>query len=175
LTSSLLDLTYEPLSPRHAAELFGDLQDERVHMYVPTRPPRSLESLQREYQEFAAGAPAGSGEAWLNWAIREQSTKGCVGTLQATRFSDGLLWIGYTVVPRLWGHGIATAAVSWLLAELRARFPEHNPLAAVDTRNLASIRVLQRTGFSLLRREPAELRGIATEDFIYVHGTASAA
>jgi RimJ/RimL family protein N-acetyltransferase len=39
--------------------------------------------------------------------------------------------------------------------------------AAVDSRNAASIRVLEKCGFMPLRREPAELHGAKTEDFIY--------
>lgn len=174
LTPRPLCLTYEPLSIPHAAELYSDLLDERIYTFLPTRPPKSLVSLEREYAEFAGGAPLDSGEVWLNWAVRDLETATCVGTLQATRFSDGLLWIGFTVIPSHWGRGIATTAVTWLTEELWTRFEGQAPLAAVDTRNIASIRVLERSGFSLLRQEPAELFGVATEDYIYQQTRSSA-
>lgn len=160
-------LTFEPLGPHHAAELHAALLDERLYHFIPEKPPRSLAALEAEYTEFAGGAPAGSGEIWLNWAMRDQASRSCIGTLQATRFASGELWLGYKVVPGWWNKGAATMGVDWLLRKLGTVFPGQTVLAAVDTRNAASIRVLEKCGFALLRREPAELHGEKTEDFIY--------
>jgi RimJ/RimL family protein N-acetyltransferase len=96
-----------------------------------------------------------------------------VGTLQATRFADGLVWVGFKVVPSAWRRGIATEALSWLTRELGSVFPNQSLLAAVDTRNIASICVLQKCNFTLLRKEAAELHGAQTEDFIYQIGGAT--
>ncbi len=164
---ALQSLTYEPLGVEHAAELHSQFLDEQLYHFIPEGPPRSLEALQREYAEFNAGAPAGSGEVWLNWAIRDRASSHCVGTLQATRFADGLLWVGYKIVPSAWGKGVATSALSWLTSELFRKFSGQPLLAAVDTRNLSSIRVLEKCRFKLLRKEPAELHGRQTEDFIF--------
>jgi RimJ/RimL family protein N-acetyltransferase len=169
----LESLTYEPLHPRHASELYGEWLDDRQYQYIPERPPRSLDSLEREYTEFNGGAPEGSGEVWLNWAIRERASNTCVGTLQATRFADGLVWVGFKVIPSAWRRGIATEALSWLTRELNSVFPNQSLLAAVDTRNIASIRVLQKCDFTLLRQEAAELHDAQTEDFIYRFDSAS--
>jgi RimJ/RimL family protein N-acetyltransferase len=162
--------TYEPLQCRHASELYSALLDESLYQYIPERPPRSLAGLEREYTEFNGGAPEGSGEVWLNWAIRERASNTCVGTLQATRFADGLVWLGFKVIPSAWRRGIATEALSWLTRELNSVFPNQSLLAAVDTRNIPSIRVLQKCDFTLLRKEAAELHGAHTEDFIYRFG-----
>jgi RimJ/RimL family protein N-acetyltransferase len=170
MSSMLESFTYEPLHSRHASELHTEWLDERLYHYIPERPPRSLAGLEREYAEFYGGAPAGSGEVWLNWAIRERSSNACVGTLQATRFADGLVWVGYKVVPSAWRRGIATVALSWLTRELGEVFPDQPLFAAVDARNIASIRVLQKCNFTLLRQEAAELHGAQTEDFIYQFG-----
>ncbi|MCX9158629.1 GNAT family N-acetyltransferase [Niveibacterium sp. 24ML] len=167
MTLALQSLVYEPLSEEHAIELHNDFLDERLYHFIPEGPPRSLEALQREYAEFNAGAPAGSGEVWLNWAIRDGASGTCVGTLQATRFADGLLWVGYKIVPSAWGKGIATSALSWLTGELFTKFDGQPLLAAVDTRNFSSIRVLEKCQFKLQRKEPAELHGKQTEDFIF--------
>ncbi|MEK8029742.1 GNAT family N-acetyltransferase [Ideonella sp. DXS29W] len=166
MTDRHLAWTCERLGVAHASELYPHLLDERLYRFIPERPPRSLEALQREYGEFSAGAPEGSGEVWLNWAIRSPLA-GCVGTLQATRFADGLIWVGYKIVPAFWGQGFATEALAWLVGELAERFQRQPIWAAVDTRNSASVRVLQKCGFELMRREPAELHGEPTEDFIY--------
>lgn len=167
IRQSSASLVYEPLTEEHAKEFFSQVHDERLYEFIPERPPKSLTALQREYAEFSAGAPEHSGEVWLNWAIRLSPGGECVGTLQATRFADGLLWVGYKVLPQAWGQGVASTALGWLTKTLQERFNGQALLAAVDTRNHASIRVLEKCHFRLLRREPAELHGEATEDFVY--------
>ncbi|MGM9486974.1 GNAT family N-acetyltransferase [Ideonella sp. YS5] len=160
-------LLFETLQEHHAVALHDALLDPRLYPFIPEKPPRSLERLQAAFREFHAGAPAGSGEVWLNWVIRERSANACIGTLQATRFASGELWVGYKIVPAWWGRGVGTDGLRWLLDELQARYPGVPVLASVDTRNLASVRVLEKCGFERLRREGAELHGEITEDFIY--------
>jgi RimJ/RimL family protein N-acetyltransferase len=66
--------------------------------------------------------------------------------------SDGKREIGYWIDRALWGRGIATEALSAFL-----RLEQTRPLhAGVATHNAASIRVLQKCGFTLFgREEPA--------------------
>ena len=160
-------LDIEPLEERHAAEMHEALLDPRLYPFIPENPPASLEHLEAMFRRFLAGPPADSGEVWLNWVIRDHSSKACIGTLQATYFASGELWAGYKIIPPWWGRGVATAGVRWLLDELQSRFPDIPVLASVDTRNLGSIRVLEKCGFELVRREGAELHGEKTEDFVY--------
>jgi RimJ/RimL family protein N-acetyltransferase len=167
MPQSQTPLVFETLQEHHAIELHDALLDPRLYPFIPEDPPRSLDRLQAAFREFQAGAPAGSGEVWLNWVIRDGSTDSCIGTLQATRFASGEVWVGYKVIPAWWSRGVATAGLRWLLDELQSRFPAVPVLASVDTRNVASVRVLQKCGFDLLRREDAELHGEKTEDFIY--------
>ena len=167
MPQSQTPLVFETLQEHHAIELHDALLDPRLYPFIPEDPPRSLERLQAAFREFQAGAPAGSGEVWLNWVIRDGSTNACIGTLQASRLASGQLWVGYKIIPPWWSRGVATAGLRWLLDELQSRFPGVPVLASVDTRNVASVRVLQKCAFDLLRREDAELHGEKTEDFIY--------
>lgn len=160
-------LAIEPLTEHHADELYEGFSHDRLYPFIPERPPRSIEAMRAEYKEFSEGAPEGSGEIWLNWAVRESANGGLVGKLQATVFADGLLWIGYKFVLSASGRGLATEAVQWLVDELAARLPHKAVMAAVDTRNDASTRVLQKCGFELLRTEAAEIHGEPSEDFIF--------
>src|SRR4051812_4893700 len=65
--------------------------------------------------------------------------------------SDGKREIGYWLDRALWGRGIATEAVSAFL-----RLEQTRPLhAGVATHNAASIRVLQKCGFTLLGPDEA--------------------
>ena len=160
-------LAYERLDVKHAAELYGGLLDGRLYPYIPESPPKSLAALQREFERLSSGAPEGRGEVWLNWVIRERASNTCVGTLQATRLSNGLHWVGYKVVPAAWGRGIATSALSWLAQELRREFAGQPLLASVDTRNIASIPRAREVRIPAAPQEAAELHGRETEDFIF--------
>src|SRR3954454_19947593 len=63
--------------------------------------------------------------------------------------SDGKRKTAYWIDRALWGRGIATGAVSAFL-----RLEQTRPLhAGVATHNAASIRVLQKCGFTLVGRE----------------------
>lgn len=160
-------LIFEPLRENHADELYEGFSDQATYRFIPGRPPMSIEAMRREYSEFSGGAPASSGETWLNWAVRESVSGSLVGKLQATQYSDGLLWVGYMFIPSAAGRGLGTEAMQWLVVELASRFPCNAPLAAVDIRNGKSIGVLQKSGFKLLRTEAAENHGEPSEDFIF--------
>jgi ribosomal-protein-alanine N-acetyltransferase len=160
-------LAFEWLDESHADDLYLGFCDLQVTLFTAEKLPGTLDDMRREFAAFNAGPPPGSLEIWLNWAIRDLGSGQLVGTLQATLFSDGSLWIGYKLVQSAWGRGIATGAVQWLLGELAAHYAGRPVWAAADTRNHASQRVLQKCGFTHLRTEPAEIRGEVTMDHIY--------
>jgi ribosomal-protein-alanine N-acetyltransferase len=161
------DLSFEPLEEEHADELFEPFQDESMYRFITERPPESVEWSRRDFKLLAAGPADNSEEVWLNWAIRDKASASYLGTVQATLFSDGLLWLGYKLAPAYWNRGVATRSVKWLVSELNGRYPNCPIHASVDTRNLASIRVLEKVGFQLIGQEAAEIDGLASEDFIY--------
>ncbi|POZ63455.1 GNAT family N-acetyltransferase [Chromobacterium alticapitis] len=161
-------LRIEALREAHADELFDAFQAAALSRFIPERPHPSLASMRAEYREFAGGAPAESGEIWLNWALRLKDGGEAIGTLQATRFADGSQWLGYKLAPAHWGRGLASEALGWLAQALRP-WREHGPvLAAVDSLHPASQRVLLKNGFRPLREEAAELHGEPSVDRIYV-------
>jgi hypothetical protein len=111
-------LTFEWLEEIHADVLYDGFSDLQVSQFTAEKLPGSLADVRREFAEFHAGAPPDRQEIWMNWVIRETRSQELVGTLQATVFADGALWIGYKLIRSAWGRGIATAAVQWLLGEL---------------------------------------------------------
>ncbi len=65
---------------------------------------------------------------------------------------DGLREVGYWIDRAYWGRGVATAAVSAYL-----RLEQTRPLyAGVAQHNTASIRVLQKCGFTFVRSDDGE-------------------
>ncbi|MEO7854384.1 MAG: GNAT family N-acetyltransferase [Rubrivivax sp.] len=151
-------LIIEPLSPGHAGELFAALDDPRVHRWVDSPAPVSVEALAANIGRMQRG-PADAGERWLNWALRRRDLGSCIGTLQATVEAEGLAWIAYVLGAASWRQGFATEAVRWLIDELRSHHGVTRLRASVDQRNGASVRVLERTAFVNLGPRAADLRG----------------
>lgn len=78
--------------------------------------------------------------------------------------SDGQDAIGYWIGKEFWRQGVATQAMKLLLLEVSIR-PLH---ARVAVSNVASLRVLQKSGFREVRREwsPASERYVECEEAI---------
>jgi RimJ/RimL family protein N-acetyltransferase len=79
---------------------------------------------------------------------------------------DGKRLVGYWIGREFWGQGLATRALAELLTQETAR-PLH---AYVATRNLGSIRVLEKCGFTLVGHETEfdERLGEEIEEALYV-------
>jgi RimJ/RimL family protein N-acetyltransferase len=86
----------------------------------------------------------------LTWAI--ETDDGELAGDACCYPDDGRLEVGYWIGRKYWGKGIATAALTALLAEVRAR-PLH---AHVSTQNPGSQRVLEKCGFVLEETLPGE-------------------
>ena len=61
--------------------------------------------------------------------------------------------LGYWCSQSMQGQGRMTEAVSVLTAYVRQHWPQVRMLCRIDTRNIASLRVVQKTGFGLERTE----------------------
>jgi RimJ/RimL family protein N-acetyltransferase len=78
--------------------------------------------------------------------------------------ANGVDYVGYWIAREHWGRGIATSALSQLLELVTTR-----PIRArVARHNIASIRVLERNGFTLTGHEwsPGDERYVACEEAI---------
>ena len=141
-------LVLEPLLPAHADALFASLQDERLYRFIPTDPPVSLATLTERYTRLARRQSPDGRETWLNWAIRHVAWDAYVGLTEATLRPDGTCYIAYSVFPDYWQQGIAREACEAMLARLTVTARPTRLVAEVDTRNAASIGLLQALGFT---------------------------
>ena len=162
-------LWLEPLRVAHAAEMFELLSDERIYRFVPHDPPSSLPHVEARFQRLEARTSPIGDEVWLNWIARVKSDGKCVGRVEATLRPDRSAYFAYEISPALWGRGYATEACGRVIAAL---FQEHRIVrivAEVDTRNEASIRLLERLGFErgALRRDADFFKGVASDEFTY--------
>jgi len=68
-------------------------------------------------------------------------------------------YIGYSVHPRMWDHGVASAAVALLVPALHQQVGIRRVVAKTFADNTASIRVLTKNGFRLEGTERAAVLG----------------
>jgi RimJ/RimL family protein N-acetyltransferase len=160
-------LRIEALRHEHAAQLFPSLADPRIYAYIPDDPPRSVAGLTHRYSLLERGAPAGSGEIWLNWAIRLRISPIYIGTLQATVYRRRTANIAYVLAPPYWGRGYATEACQWLLVYLAIQLRIVAFRATVDNRNEPSWRLLERLRFKRTGQQIVEFRGQPVTDYSY--------
>ncbi len=158
----------EPLARRHADELFGALLDLRIYRFIPQEPPASLEALRERYGFLEGGGSPPGGELWLNWVIRRARDAAAVGTVQATVEADSA-WIAYEVLPEYWRLGYGASACRRMLDLLRAENGVEVALAKVDTRNEASVALLESLGFDRVRTLPNAdfFKGAPSDEYEY--------
>jgi len=138
----------QPLTASHADALFPILDDAEVWKYTDSAPPSSLDSLRERYRNLETRVRS-DGAIWLNWAVERRAGHDITGVVQATIDGDEVT-IGYVFGRRYWGHGLGLESVSAMLDVLRVEFGVSNVRATVHPGNVASIRLLERLGFSAL-------------------------
>jgi RimJ/RimL family protein N-acetyltransferase len=107
---------------------------------------------------------------WFQWAIERLDQPGLIGDIGVNLYEDRRqAAIGYTLDPAFQRRGYATEAVGRLLEHLFEERGLRRVSAWCDTRNVASVRLLERLGF---RRE-GHLRGSTfdkgewSDDYVY--------
>jgi RimJ/RimL family protein N-acetyltransferase len=117
---------------------------------------------------MAAADPAEPG--WFQYAVELKPDHRHIGDV-GVNLNDNRMQaeIGYTLAPDRQGHGYATEAVRAVLDRLFTVQGLHKVSAECDARNVASIRLLERLGFTregLLRRH-TWIKGEWTDDLLY--------
>lgn len=100
------------------------------------------------------------------WAVVEKESNQLIGSCGMAYQVDGGLPIefGYTLARPFWGRGLATEAAAAALRYIFEKIDVPEIAASVDSRNVASQRVLEKIGFVYQRTEQLE-EGV---DFRYV-------
>ena len=138
----------EPLTRSHAAELFSLLSDPELYRFIPQEPPASLEALEARYSRLELRQSSRGDQDWLNWVIRSKESRFCVGRIEVTVLRDGSALLAYEVGTAHWGNGVATEACSAVLESLARDYDVERVVAEVDTRNISSIKLLERLRFA---------------------------
>ncbi len=140
-------LLLEPIHQRHAHDLYPILQDERIYRYIPDDPPVSVQVLEQRFQRWELRSSPSGDEIWLNWAVRLKEPVTYIGLVQVTVHSTRVAYLAYEFAPSSWGQGYATEACRTVLELLSLRYAVVDVLAELDTRNVASLKLLEGLGF----------------------------
>ena len=146
-------LTLEPLEAGHAVALFAVLAAPEVYEHLDEDPPSDVGALEERYRRLEARRSPDGRQTWLNWALRVDATGEYAGYVQAT-VEDGCAEVAYVLGPPWWGRGLATEAVTLMCAHLTVDHGVRLLRAHVDPGNRPSRSLLERLGFSFVRREP---------------------
>ena len=152
----------------------GDLEDFQAYRSDPevARYQSWSRMSNDEASAFLAeqeAAPFGQ-PGWFQIAIAERSTGCLIGDIGIClpRKASEAAEIGFTLATSWQGKGFASEAVREALALLFEHTDVAEVLAITDTRNLASIRLLERVGFALNQTVPAVFRGEPCTEHVYL-------
>lgn len=114
-------------------------------------------------------APLFAPGKWVQLGIADPETDELVGDIGVFLSGDELTGeVGFTLAPAAQGRGIATAAVRQALNVFFEVTCAEQVHGITDSRNLASVRVLERAGFRYQERRDAVFRGEPCIEELYV-------
>ena len=144
-------LTLEPIEARHAAPLFAVLSAPEIYEHLDEEAPVDVSALETRYRLLEARRSPDGAQEWLNWALHLDATRTYVGYVQATVEGNDAE-VAYVLGPAAWGQGLATEAVTVMCAQLAVDHGVTRLTAHVEPGNRASRSLLERLGFSFVRR-----------------------
>ena len=159
-----------PLTSGHAERMFEGLSDVRGYDYIPDMPPASVAALEERYRRLEGQASGDGREVWLNWVIGSIDEPTLYGYVQFTiSQAEQRAFVAYFVFPRYQRQGIASEAVTAALSSVLTTFQITRIDAQIDTRNAASIALVESLGFVRTRliEQADEFKGAVSDEYHY--------
>ncbi|MBD6619212.1 GNAT family N-acetyltransferase [Komarekiella sp. 'clone 1'] len=162
-------LLLEPLVPAHASVIYEQLLDKRLYQFIPQSPPISLQTVESRYLALSSRLSPDGQEGWLNWVIRFRESGVYIGTLQATVHANCTAAIAYTIFPLFWRQGYAKEGCSRVLEHLFEEYRVSFVTVDIDTRNIASIRLVEALGMkrTFTRTNADFFKGSVNDEYRY--------
>ncbi|MGQ5523366.1 GNAT family N-acetyltransferase [Chitinimonas sp. PSY-7] len=163
-------LTLEPITAAHAAQLLAGLSDEMLYQFIPQNPPASLEALQTRYKRLESRSSPDGDEWWLNWALRLTDGE-YVGVIDATVDEDNIATMGWFIFTQHQRKGYAKEAITKLREHLEGPFMAEAFKIFIDTRNAASVALMESLGFKreALIPNADNFKGSKSDEYRYTY------
>ena len=162
-------LQMKPVKKSFAKQVWPILNDSRLYTYLPEDPP-TLDTLERRFAFWEPGMSPDQSEYWLNWMIQAKDTQQVFGTIQAGIHRESkVATIAYILGSDFQKKGYATEAVSSLIDFLKKEYQVNQVKAWIDTRNIPSIRLVERLGLTRIEliEKADHFKGTDSDEFVY--------
>ena len=163
-------VTLRRFHPGDVTEFVAYRSCEQVARFQSWDAPYPRDEGERFIQQLAKEDPDTAGE-WFQFAVALRPAGQLIGDCAAMPHADDprQCEIGFTIAPEHQGHGYATEAVRLLLTYLFAARGKHRITAYCDSRNAASVALLERLGMRREGhlRESTWAKGEWTDDLVY--------
>lgn len=161
-------LLLRPLQPSDAMVMSIFRSDPATARYQSWTTPYTVQDATDLINQVLGSDPAAPG--WSQFGIVLRETDSLIGDLGVNMAENRqLAEIGFTLAAEFQGKGYASEAIRRMLDHLFDDLGLHRVIAECDARNLASARLLERTGFQLegRRREHTLSKGEWTDDLVF--------
>lgn len=162
-------LSLVPLLEEHADALLPALSCPDLYTFIPTMPPSDLSELRARFRRLEKRASPDGTERWLNWAARLGAGSAWVGLFEATIRADRTALLAYFVFADHQRRGLGIEGAGLVVSHLFRACGVSLVSARIDTRNAASIRLVERVGFSRVAVIPGadHFKGSASDEYEY--------
>ena len=154
-------------TPADVDQIFAIFSDPEVTRYWSTPPMRSRDEAAAMVERAATHLAAGSG---MSWVVCRREDARVMGTCSLFHFHEqnDRAEIGYGLGRTYWGNGHMSEALTALIEYAFAGMDLRRLEADTDPRNAASIRLLERLGFSRegLLRERWVVAGVVSDSLL---------
>jgi RimJ/RimL family protein N-acetyltransferase len=158
-------LLIEQLRTEHLAELATHLRHPEVFEHIGGMPSLEDFILDREIALRGPG-PGARDERWLNFLVRERSTKQIIGRLEAT-LHEAIAEVAFLFSPPQWGKGFAQEALAWLHDEIRAGHGISSFWATTVPANTRCQALLLRAGYKQVHEGVPVLYTLEEGDLVF--------
>ena len=162
-------LVAELVEERHAECVHPIVQDPALYTFIPDEPP-SLLQLQERYRFWQRRVSPDGTEYWLNYVLFLSASNECVGTLQAgVNLTTREASVAYMITTSCQKRGLGAEALGALINHLQTHYDVRVIKAWIDTRNRASIRLVERLGLSQIEfiKEADFFKGEKSDEYVF--------
>jgi len=165
-------LVLEPLLSEHAERVFGGFEDPRLYGFIPQDPPRAVDDLSARFRRLSLRRSPAGDALWLNWVLRRAAGDDHIGLVEATVRSDRTADLAYFIFVDFQRRGFAKEACARVIEHLSGELGVESISATIDTRNAASIALVQALGFRLERTVVGAdaFKGSVSDEHVFVLG-----
>ena len=150
-------LTITTFSLDMAQTVYENSQDDDTRRFVPDEVYNSVEEA-REAIEFLMSRYESTDGPFVYPVITNNEGKN-IGYVQFCRLDEGTWEIGYHIAKNFTGKGYATEAVKAFLSAMAKKLNIKEVYGICLAENLASVRVLEKCGFTQIYQGPGNYQG----------------